>query len=333
MIKIPCRITIGVTRAFWAALALSSIAVFSQEALAQTYPNKPMRIVVGTTPGGSPDIVARLVAGKLTEIFGQQVIVDNRAGGGGRIAAEVAARSASDGYTLLLLTSQHTCINAMYKDLKYNIVKDFAPISLVGAAPSALVINPSVPVTSIKELVTLAKSRPGSLRYGSGGTGSSSHLPAVILKSMTGIDILHVPYKSGPASLTGTLTGEVDMYFTPLAPCMPMIKAGKLRALGVTSTRRTPLAPDFPSISETIPGYEFMSWQSLVAPAKTPPAILAKLSSEIVRAMNSSVVREQMMTLGYEPQVSTQQGLALYISEQLEKMSEAVKLSGARLED
>jgi tripartite-type tricarboxylate transporter receptor subunit TctC len=198
---------------------------------------------------------------------------------------------------------------------------------------SILVVNPSVPATSVKDLIALAKTRPGTLKYGSNGPGSSSHLPAELFKFMTGTDILHVPYKGATPSITNTMVGEVDMTFQPLTATLPMIKSGKLRALGVTNPKRTPLLPDLPSISEFVPGFEYMLWQGLVAPAKTSPAILSKLNAEINKALNSSAIREQMAVLGNEPLGSSQKDFALFIGDQLEKMSEAVKLSGARPED
>ena len=198
MIKILHKVNIVVMSAFCAALVLSSVVIFPTDALAQTYPTKPIRIIVTSTAGAGGDIVARLVGGKLTELLGQQVIVDDRAGAGGRIAAELAARSAPDGYTLMMLTATLTIVNAMYEKLNYNLVKDFAPVSLLGTTPFVLVVNPSVPANSVKELVALAKSQPGALKYGSGGSGSTFHLSAEIFKFMTGTDILHVPYKGVP---------------------------------------------------------------------------------------------------------------------------------------
>jgi tripartite-type tricarboxylate transporter receptor subunit TctC len=333
MTKILHKLNIDVMSALCAILVLGSVAIFSTDAAAQAYPTKPIRILVTSASGSGPDIVARLIGGKLTEALGQQIVVDNRAGASGRIGAEVAARSAPDGYTLLMLTSQLTIVDAMYEHLKYNLVKDFSPISLLGTATSILVVNPSVPATTVKELVTLAKLRPGALKYGSGGSGSSPHLTAELFRFMTGIEILHVPYKASSAALTNTLTGEVDMSFQNIPTSLPLIKSGKFRALGVTSLNRTPLVPDFPSISETVPGFEFTNWWSLVAPVKTPPAILSKLNTEVVKAVNTSVVRERMAGLGIESLGTSQQDLALHISVQLEKMREAVKLSGPRPED
>lgn len=316
-----------------AALALCSFLVCAPETPAQAYPAKPIRIIVTGPPSSGQDIIARLLGSKLTEALGQQIIVDNRTGASGRIGAEVAARAAPDGYTLMLSTSQLAIVAEMYEDLKYDLAKDFAPISMVGTAPFILVINPSIPATSVKEFVALAKSKPGVLKYGTSGSGSPPHLSAEIFRFMTGIEILHVPYKGSVPALTNTMTGEVDMSFHVIPACLPMIKGGKLRALGVSSARRSPLVPDLPSLSESVPGYEFTGWYALVAPAKTPPAILATLNAEVTKALNAPVIRERMAGLGVEPLGSTPRDLAAYIRVQMEKMREAVKLSGARPEN
>jgi tripartite-type tricarboxylate transporter receptor subunit TctC len=323
----------GMMSVFGVALALCSFTYCSPDALAQAYPTKPIRIVVTSTAGAGGDIVARLVGAKLMEFVGQQVIVDNRAGAGGRIAAESVARSAPDGYTLMMMTATLTIVNAMYEKLNYNLVKDFEPINLLGTTPFVLVVNTAVPATSVKELVTLAKTRPGVLKYGSGGSGSTFHLSAEIFKFMTGTDIFHVPYKGGTPPLTNTLTGEVDMSIQPIAQALPMVKSGKLRALGVTSAKRTPLMPDLPSIAETVPGYEFIGFYGLVAPAKTLPAILSKLNSDLTKTMNTSAVRERITGLGIDALGTSQKDFASFITDQMERMKEAVKLSGARPED
>ncbi len=333
MVKMLRSMKVGMMSAFCAALTLCSVTFCPPEALAQAYPTKPIRIIVTSTAGAGGDIVARLVGGKLTEFAGQQVIVDNRAGAGGRIAAELAARSAPDGYTLMMMTATLTIVNAMYDKLNYNLVNDFAPISLLGTTPFVLVVNPAVPATSVKELVALAKARPGALKYGSGGSGSTFHLSAEIFKHMTGTDILHVPYKGGTPPLTNTLSGEVDMSIQPIAQVLPMIKSGKLRALGVTSAKRTPLMPDLPAIAETVPGYEFVGFYGLVAPAKTPPAILSKLNADLIKTMNTSAVLERMKSLGIDARGTSPQDYASFITDQLEWMKEAVKVSGARPAD
>ena len=329
MIKILRTWNISV---FCALLVLGSVVVFSSDALAKTYPTKPIRILVAGTPGASSDIIARLIGAKLVEGLGQQVIVDNRAGAGGRMGTEIAARSAPDGYTLLLMSSALVVNAAMYPDLKYDIVNDFDPISLVGMTPSILVVNPSVPATSVKELVAFAKSKPGLLKFGSSGSGSSTHLASEIFKSMTGIDILHVPYKGTTPSLTGTMTGEVDILFPPMTTCVSLIKSGKLKALGSTYAKRTSLMPDLPAIAETVPGYEFMLWQGLSVPAGTPPAIISLLNAEVNKALSTAAVREKMLAIGNEPHGSSQKDFASFMKAQLEKMRKAVKMSGARPE-
>jgi tripartite-type tricarboxylate transporter receptor subunit TctC len=333
MINILRKVNISVMSAFCAALILGSVTLVSTKALGQNYPTKPIRIIATSLPGAGGDIVARLIGANVTEALGQQIIVDNRAGASGRIGVEAAARAVPDGYTLLLLTSQHAIVNAMYEALNYNLLTDFSPISLLSTTTHVLVVNPSVPATSVKELVMLAKSRPGVLKYGSGGSGSASHLPAEIFKFMTDSDILHVPYKASPAALTNTITGEVDMTFQNIVTVLPMIKSGKLRALGVTIPKRATLLPDLPSISETVPGYEFMGWEGLVAPAKTPSVILSRLNTEVIKALNSSAVRERMADLGIEILGTSQKDFASFISEQLGKIKEAVRLSGAKPHD
>ena len=232
-----------------------------------------------------------------------------------------------------MLTSQLSSAAAMYTKLRYNLVEDFAPISLVGTTPSVLVVTPSLPIASTRDLITLVKPRPGVLRYGSAGVGSSSHLPAVLFAAMAKVDMLHVPYKDSPGAMLGTMTGEVGLSFQPLTASLPSVRSGKLKALGVTGAARSALAPDLPTIAETIPGYEYMLWQGIVAPAKTPPAIIAKLNAEVVKALNSPDVREQMAAIGNEPMPSTPEAYAKHIAEQVEKMKEIVRLGGIKPQD
>jgi tripartite-type tricarboxylate transporter receptor subunit TctC len=330
MIKILRNANAGMVSACCATFALGLITLCPPEVSAQSYPTKPIRIIVTSTAGAGGDIVARLVGGKLTDFVGQQVIVDNRAGAGGRIAAEIAARSAPDGYTLMMMTATLTIVNAMYEKLNYDLVKDFAPISLLGTTPFVLVVNPAVPATTVKELVALAKARPGVIKYGSGGSGSTFHLSAEIFKHLTGTDILHVPYKGGTPPLTNTLSGEVEMSIQPIAQALPIIQSGKLRALGVTSLKRTPLMPDLPAIAETVPGYEFIGFYGLVAPAKTPAPVLARLNSDLLKTMNTPAIRERMTGLGIDALGTSPQEYAAFITDQLERMKVAVKVSGAQ---
>jgi tripartite-type tricarboxylate transporter receptor subunit TctC len=315
------------------AIAISTAFGFlmvAQNAVAQNYPARPIRIIALSSPGSGPDIVGRLIGQKLTEAWGQQVIVDTRPGASGIIGAEIASKAAPDGHTLVIVTSQAVIVSVMYEKLPYNLANDFAPISLMASTPFILAVNPSIPAASIKELVAYAKTRPGELRYGSGGSGSPPHLSAEIFKSMTGTSILHVPYKGITPALTDTVAGQVQMIISVIPAILPTVKAGRVRALGVTSAKRTPLVPDLPTISESVPGYEFIGWYGLAAPAKTPAAVLSKLNAEVVGALKTPEFRERFSTLGAEPLGSTQQELASFIREQTKKMAAAVKASGAR---
>ena len=319
--------------AFGAALVLISVPLFSAAALAQTYPTKPIRIVVAGAPAGSPDIISRLMSPKLIEALGQPIVIDNRAGASGRIAVEVAAKAAPDGHTLLMVTSSQACVEVMSRHPRYEIARDFSPISLVGTVTSVLLVTPSVPATSVRELVALAKSRPGALKHGSSGPGSSSHLPAELFKIRTSTNILHVPYKASSQALVGLMAGEIDVMFNPITSAMSMIKNGKLRALGVTSLKRTALALDLPTISETIPGFEFLLWQSLMAPAKTPPEILAKLNTAVIKVLNTSAVQDGMAAIGNDPRGTSRPELSAFIDDYMKQIREVVRISGVKLED
>lgn len=319
--------------AFGAALALASVTLFSTAALAQAFPAKPIRIVVAGAAGGSPDILIRLMSPVLTEALGQPIVVDNRAGASGRIGVEVAAKAAPDGHTLLMLTSSNACVEVLSRNPRYEIARDFSPVSLVGTVTSVLLVTPSVPATSVRELVALAKSRPGALKHGSSGPGSSSHLPAELFKIRTGTNILHVPYKSASPALVGLMAGEIDVIFNPITSSMAMIKAGKLRALGVTSRKRTALALDLPTISETIPDFEFLLWQSLMAPAKTPPDILSKLNSVVIKVLNSPAVQDGMAAIGNEPRGTSRPELAAYVNDYMKQIRDIVRTAGVKLED
>ena len=311
-----------------AAVMLSVFAVRAQGS--EAYPTKPIRLIALSSPGSGPDVVGRLLGAKLTEAMGQQVIVDTRPGASGIIGAEIAAKAAPDGYTLVIITSQAVIVSVMYDNLKYSLVRDFSPISLIGSTPFILAVNPSVPANSVRELIELAKSKPGELRYGSGGAGSPPHLSAELLKSMTDINIQHVPYKGVTPAMTDTMAGQVQMVISVIPAVLPMVRSGRLRALGITSAKRSALLPDLPTIAETVPGYEFIGWYSLFAPAKTPPAIVSKLNGEVVKWVQSPGVRERLSDLGIEGTSSTPQQLAAYLAGQITKMRAAVKASGAR---
>jgi tripartite-type tricarboxylate transporter receptor subunit TctC len=299
-------------------------------AAAESYPQRPIRIIALSSPGSGPDIVGRLIGAKLTEAWRQQVVVDPRPAATGIVGSEIAARAAPDGHTLVIITSQAVIVSVMYEKLPYSLARDFTPITLVATTPFILAVHPSVPATSVKELIALAKAKQGALRYGSGGSGSPPHLSAEIFKNMTGTDMLHVPYKGITPAMVDTVTGQVQMLISVIPAVLPTIRAGKLRALGVTSATRTALVPDIPPIGDTVPGYEFIGWYSLFAPAKTPAAIIDKLNAEIGKALQTPEFRERFTSLGAEPRPSTSQELAAYLQAQTAKMRKAVQDSGAR---
>ena len=313
-----------------AALVLSLVNTSWAAGAARDYPSKPIRIIVMNGPGSGPDIVSRVIGIRLTEAWGQQIVIDNRAGANGIIGAEIGARAAPDGYTLLMVTSQAAIVDAMHEKLNYDLVKDFSPISLLASTPFAMVINPSVPATSIKELIALAKAKPGEIQYGSTGSGSPSHLATEIFKSMSGIDLFHVPYKAVSPALTDTMAGQVQLTVQVVPSVLPMVKAGKLRALGVTSLKRTSLAPDWPAISESVAGYEFMGWYGLVAPARTSGEIISKLNAELIGALKTAEFRERLAGIGAEPSGTTPQAFAAHIRAEVEKMRKAAKAAGVR---
>jgi len=315
------------------AIALALLAAPAAPAAAQgqsSYPTRPIRIVATTTPGSGPDIIARLVGQKLTEAWGQQTVVDTRPGASGIIGTEIVARAAPDGYTLMICTSQHAIVAGLYPKLPWDLARDFAPAILIGTAPFILAAHPGEQAKSVKELVELARAKPGQLRYGSGGSGSPPHLSMEILKSMTGIEIQHVPYKGVTPALIDTMAGEVQMMFAVIPAVLPMVKGGKLRALGVSTARRSPLLPELPTVAESVPGYEYIGWYSLVAPAGTPAPILARLNAEIGRALKTAEMQERISGLGAEALGSTREELAVFIREQMAKMRAAIKASGAK---
>jgi len=298
-------------------------------ACAQNYPLKPIRIVV-TSFGSGPDLMARLVGQRLTEAWGQQVIVDARVGATGRIAAEHVARSAADGYTLMMVTSQFAIGSALYDKLTYDPIKDFAPVALMASTPFVLVVHPSVPAKSVKELVALAKARPGQLQGGTSGAGSPAGLALQRLKSMTGVSITDIPFKTIVQAYTDTAAGQIHFTFTVVPAVLPAVRSGRLRGLAVTSLKRTPLAPELPTIADSIPGYEVIGWYGLVAPARTPPEIVVKLNAEIGRAMRSAEMQERLVSLGAELAApASAQEFGSYLAAQIEQSRQLIKASGA----
>jgi tripartite-type tricarboxylate transporter receptor subunit TctC len=295
---------------------------------AGAYPIKPIRFVTG----GGPDAMARILGQKFTEAWGQQVVVEERSGGGGMMSAEVVARASPDGYTLLLATGTHTISPNFFK-LSYDMVKNFAPVSLLGTIPFVLSLNPAVPATSVDELVKLAKAKPGELNYGSGGNGSPGHLIGEMFKGRTGINIVHVPYKTVAQGVTGLIGNQVQIMFTVGPSAVPQIKAGRIRGLAVTTTKRSAALPDIPTIAESgLPGFEAPAWNGVLVPAGTPAPIIAQLHGEIVNALKLPEVLERIRSLGFEPVGSSPQEFGNFIKSELAKWSKVAREAGAKAE-
>jgi len=303
-------------------------------ATAQPYPSKSLRLIVPFAPGGSADFVARLVGQKLAESFGQQVIVDNRGGGSGMIGNELVARSAPDGYTLTIGTLGPFAVNqSLFSKMPYDPVKDFTPITNLVNLPSVLLVHPSVPAKSVKELIALARKRPGELQYSSAGSGAQPHLTAEMFKTMAGVNLLHVPYKGAGPQMIGLLSGEVALTFATAPSGVPYVKNGQLRALGVTSANRIPALPEVPTIAEAgVPGYEAVGWNGMVAPAAMPAPILEKIHDAVVKVIQLPDLRERLTGLGAELSPSTPDEFSALIKSEIVKWAKVVKDSGARLD-
>jgi tripartite-type tricarboxylate transporter receptor subunit TctC len=298
---------------------------------AHAFPDKPVRFVVGFTPGGPSDILARALGDKLAAQLGQPVVVENRPGAGGNIAAEAVARSAPDGHTWLLGNNSILATNqALYRRLSYDPAKDFAPVALVAIQPNILVVHPAVPARSVTELIAYARQHPGKLNYASSGSGAAAHLAAELFKAMTGVDMVHVPYKGAQPALTDVLSGQDQLMFATSASVLPFIKAGRLRALAVTTPQRSPALPDLPTVSESgVPGFEATTWHGVVVPAATPAAVVAKLNEDINRALNDAQLRERLGALGAEVAGGSSAAFADYIAREIPKWTRVVKDSGA----
>jgi tripartite-type tricarboxylate transporter receptor subunit TctC len=298
-----------------------AIAAVATGALAQPYPSKPVKLVAPSTPGDAPDVIARLVADKLSTALGQQVVVENRPGAGGVVGSDYVAKAAPDGYTLIMGNAGSHGINAaVYAKLPYDIQRDFAPVSQVAVAPNVMVINPSLPASTVAEFIAYAKANPGKLSYASGGNGSSAHMSMELFKSMSGIDIQHVPYKGSSPALTDVVSGQVVAFIGNMPPTVPLIKAGKLRALAVTTKSRSALMPELPTIAEAgLPGFETVAWFGVLAPAGTPPEIVNRLSAEIAKIAKSPEIRERLVAMGAEPVGSTPEEFKAVIDRDIAK--------------
>ncbi len=325
------------SRAVLAALLAAGCCVTDAihvSAAADAYPGKPIRLIVPFPPGGGVDGAARVVSQRLADALGQQVVIDNRGGSGGIIAAEIAAKSVPDGYTLFFGGSaSHGITPHLYRKLPYDAVRDFTPIIAIGATPYILVVHPSVAATTVRELVALARARPGQLNYASAGSGSTLHLTGEMFKRMAGIDIVHVPYKGAAPALTDLLSGQVQMTFNPAVVILPHVKTGRLRALAVTSARRATLAPELPTVAEGgVAGFEATGWYGLLGPRGLPPHVVAKLNREVTSILADKGFAERFALLGIEPLGGTPAEFAAYIRAELAKWGKVVRESGARVE-
>lgn len=300
---------------------------------APEFPARPVRIVVPSTPGGGSDVLTRLIAPRLTEAWRQQIVVDNRAGAAGIIGSEIVARATPDGHTILIVATGYAVNLFLYKKLPYDTVKDFAPITVVATTTHVLVAHPSLPAATVKDLLALAKSKPGSLTYAHSGVGTGGHLSVELFKKMAGVNMVGVPYKGAGASTAAVLSGEVQMLFTQVAPALPHVRAGRLRALATTSLARSPQMPDVPTLHERgLAGYQVDAWAGMLAPAKTPPRVISKLQGGIARALHSPDVKSRLESLGFEPGGNTPQQFAAFIKSEMDKWSRLIREAGIKAE-
>ncbi len=310
-------------------LGIGIALVWTTACMAQSYPSKPVKFISPYAPGGGTDIIARTLAQKLTENLGRQVVVENRPGGGGIVGTEAAAKSPPDGYTILLGSKGPLTVNpALHAKLPYDTLRDFAPISLVSIVPAMLAVHSSLPVKSVKELVALAKARPGELTFSSSGIGGSGHLSGELFAAMAGAKMVHVPYRgTGPAT-TAVLSGEVTLSFGNMVALQPQVQAGRLRALAVTSAKRTSAAPQLPTVAEAgLPGYEYVTWYGVLAPAGTPKEIIGKLNAELVKIARQPDMRERLTGEGGEVVGSTPEEFAAYLKTELVNSAKLVKMA------
>jgi tripartite-type tricarboxylate transporter receptor subunit TctC len=318
-----------------AAAALIVLAVMvitlSSNTLAQTYPTRPVRMVVALAAGGPTDLVARIFAAKLSEILGQQIVVDNRPGAGGSVAGDIVAHAPADGYTLFVAANGTIAISPhLLTKLPYNVSRDLAPVALIGNSPLAVMVHPGMPATSMKDLIALARARPGKINFGSAGQGSTGQLATELFKMMAGVDMTHVPYKGAGPALVGAVSGEIELMISGVSSGLPYIRQRQLRALGVTSPKRLPVLPDVPAVAETVPGYEAGSWYAVMVPAATPRAIVERLNRESINVVNSADVNSKLVAAGVDPETLSPEQLALKIRTETERWGKVVKAAGVK---
>ncbi len=314
----------------FAALAAAVLALPAAQAAEAPFPDKPIRLIIGSAAGSGPDIISRMMSDRLYETWKQRIVVDARPGAAGAISAELALQAAPDGYTWMMLTSQLFVASQVLAGIKFDLARDFQSLSLIGTTPFVLLANTQLPAKSLKELIDLAKKQPGKLRYGSAGTGASEHLSGVLLNHLTGTSMLHVPYKGVPQAITDTLANEVQITYAVLPAAFPHIQGGRLRPLGVTTAKRAALIPDVPAIGEIVPGYAMNAWYSVVAPTRTPVAIMNKVSAEMAKAVKEPAFGERLKSSGIDIVGSDRAGLDAWRRDENKRISELVRISGAK---
>lgn len=313
------------------AIVTASADLHAQRLPPIAFPEKPMRMIVPFPPGGGNDIVGRAVAQRLSEVVGQQVVVDNRPGAGGVVGVMIAAQSVPDGYTMLLGSVGMLAHNpALKRDLAYSPLRDFAPVALLVTSPMIIAVNPGLPVKTVAELIALAKASPGKLSYASGGTGSSLHMTGELFLRATGTDMLHVPYKGGGPALIDLVGGRVDLIFSTMPPALALVRSGKLRAIAVTTAKRAAVLPEVPAVGETVKGFEVTNWQGIVVPSKTPPAIVRKLHSDLVATMKLPAMGESMAQQGQDTAIGTPEQFGALIRSEIETYTQLVKAAGIK---
>jgi tripartite-type tricarboxylate transporter receptor subunit TctC len=329
------RIYLPVVMGFAALTLLVSHASAQGKPDAQSYPTRPIRIIVPSSPGGPVDITARAVAQRLTERWGQQIVLDHRAGAGGIIGHELAVKAAPDGYTLIFSTAAGLVVNPLITKVSYDPFRDLAPVSLGSINPQLLFTHPSVPAANLQELIALAKAKPNQLNCASAGNGTPNHLGCELLKSMAGIEVVHVPYKGSSPAIVDVVAGQIQFMLNSIPSVLPLAKAGKIRVLGVSTAERTPAAPEVPTIAQTLPGFEYVNWFALMAPAGTPSAIVNKINAEIVRMMADPPFAQRLVNQGAEPRASTPAELIAHMRKDSERWSgviKAITASGGKLQ-
>lgn len=319
----------------WLAAAVAATAALTMPALtlAQAFPAKPVKIVVPYPPGGTNDIVVRLLAQKLGDSMGQPFVVENKPGASGNLGAEQVARAAPDGYTLLLVTTGHSIHPSLYKNLRYNIKTDLTPVSELTRGPMLVMVTPSLPYKTVRDVIAAAKAKPGSINFGSAGNGSSTHLATELLSSMAGVKMTHIPYSGSTPAMADVMAGNAQLVMDLMFSALPQVNGGKLRAIAITGAKRSPLLPNVPTVAESgVPGFETLAWNGLMAPANTPKPIIDKLNAEIHKALDAPEMKERLRAQGFEPSPGTPEQFGALIRSEIDRWAKVVKSSGAKVE-